>query len=251
MDSGFYSAFAGFSARLQALDVVANNLANVGTNGFKAQQAFYRSFSQWLQPTPNDPMNLAVNQYGVLGGTHLDLTQGTTLPTGNDTDIALQGSGFIAVLTAGGIRYTRNGSLVLDKDRNLVTQSGDKVLSEQANGGIQPIQLPAGAGKINISNDGSISVDGALVAKLRIEDFPANTPLTQEGASNLIAPAGAARPATNVSVLQGSLETSNSDTVRTTTAILELERTAQTFEKALSIIHNDFNKTAATDIGRI
>ena len=236
MNSGFYSAYAGFAARVQALDVVANNLANASTNGFKAQHTFYRSFSEWLQTTPNNPMNLAVNQYGVLGGTRLDLSQGT---------------GFIAVLTSAGIRYTRDGSFVIDKNRNLVTQKGDQVLSEQLNGRIQPIQLPPGTGKMTISTDGSVSVDGALVAKLRIEDFAPGTQLTQEGASNLVAPNGAAKPATNVSVLQGSLEASNSDVVRSTTAILDLERTAQTFEKALSIMHNEFNKTAATDIGRI
>jgi flagellar basal-body rod protein FlgF len=251
MDSAFYSAFAGFSARVQALDVVANNLANAGTNGFKAQHAFYRSFSEWLQPATDNPMNLAVNQYGVLGGTRMDLSQGTALPTGNDTDVALQGTGFIAVLTAAGVRYTRDGSFVLDKNRNLVTQKGEQVLSEQPNGRIQPIQLPAGTGKMNISADGSISVNGALVAKLRIEDFPTGTPLKQEGASNLAAPDGTAKPATNVSVLQGSLEASNSDTVTSTVAVLDLERSAQTFEKALSIMHNEFNKTAATDIGRI
>lgn len=251
MNSGFYSAYAGFAARVQALDVVANNLANASTNGFKAQHTFYRSFSEWLQTTPNNPMNLAVNQYGVLGGTRLDLSQGTALVTGNDSDVALQGTGFIAVLTSAGIRYTRDGSFVIDKNRNLVTQKGDQVLSEQLNGRIQPIQLPPGTGKMTISTDGSVSVDGALVAKLRIEDFAPGTQLTQEGASNLVAPNGAAKPATNVSVLQGSLEASNSDVVRSTTAILDLERTAQTFEKALSIMHNEFNKTAATDIGRI
>jgi len=251
MDSGFYSAFAGYSARIQALDVVANNLANASTNGFKAQHAFYRSFSEWLQPIPASPINLAVNEYGVLGGTRLDLSQGTALSTGNDTDVALQGTGFIAILTAAGIRYTRDGSFVLDKNRNLVTQKGEQVLSEQPNERIQPIQLPAGSGKMTISSDGSVSVGGALVAKLRIEDFPPGTTLTQEGASNLVAPAGAGQPATNVSVLQGSLESSNSDTVSSTVAILDLERTAQTFERALSIMHNEFNKTAATDIGRI
>src|SRR5271163_4010326 len=127
MNSGFYSAFTGYAARIDALDVVANNLANASTNGFKAQHAFYRSFSEWLEPSPDTPMNLAVNQYGVLGGTRLDLSQGTALATGNDTDVALQGTGFFAVLTAAGIRYTRDGSFVVDKNRNLVTQKGDQV----------------------------------------------------------------------------------------------------------------------------
>ena len=249
MNSGFYSAFTGYAARMDALDVLANNLANANTNGFKAQSTFYRSFSDWLAPTADTAMNLAVNQYGVLGGTRLDLSQGTLTMTGNDTDVALQGAGFFAVLTAAGIRYTRDGSFTFDKDGKLVTQHGDAVLSEQPDGHAQAIQVPAG--KVTISADGSLSVNGALVAKLRVEDFPAGTALTQEGSSNLAAPDGAGKAAANVSVLQGSLESSNSDAVRTTVQIMDLERTAQAMEKALSIFHNEFNKTAAQDIGRI
>src|SRR5271167_3121297 len=131
MNSGFYSAFTGYAARTDALDVLANNLANANTNGFKAQHTFYRTFSDWLEPASDTAMNLAVNEYGVLGGTRLDLSQGTLTLTGNDSDVALQGAGFIAVLTAAGVRYTRDGSFTFDKDRKLVTQRGEAVLSEQ------------------------------------------------------------------------------------------------------------------------
>lgn len=120
-------------------------------------------------------MNLAVNQYGVLGGTRLDLSQGTLERTGNDTDLALQGPGFFAVMAPGGVRYTRDGSFTLEKNGNLVTQHGDAVLSEQPNGAIKPISLPLGGGKVTITPKGEISVNGALVAKLRIADFPAGT----------------------------------------------------------------------------
>jgi len=250
MNSGFYAAFTGYAARVDALDVLANNLANANTSGFKSQQTFYRTFADWLDANYESPINLAANKYGVLGGTRLDLAQGTLTVTGNDTDVALEGPGFIAVLTAAGIRYTRDGNLALDKDRKLVTQRGEAVLSEQPDGHPQPIIVPAG--KVTITADGTVSVDGALVAKLRIENFPAETAMTQEGGSNLAAPAGAvAQAATGVTVLQGSLESSNADAVRTTVAIMDLERTAQAMEKALSIFHNEFNKTAAQDIGRI
>ncbi|MGA2421746.1 MAG: flagellar hook basal-body protein [Candidatus Acidiferrum sp.] len=251
MNSGFYAAFTGYEARINALDVLANNLANANTSGFKAQSTFYRTFADWMDPYYESPINLAANQYGVLGGTRLDMTQGALTLTGNDMDVALQGPGFIAVLTAAGIRYTRDGNFALDKDRKLVTQRGEAVLSEQPAGRPpQPIVLPPG--KMTISPDGTVSVDGALVAKLRIESFPAETAMTQEGGSNLVAPAGVAgEPATGVTVLQGSVENSNADSVRTTVAIMDLERTAQAMEKALSIFHNEFNKTAAQDIGRI
>ena len=249
MDSGFYSSFAGFAARLDALDVVANNLANASTAGFKAQREFYRSFAAWLQPSLTTPINQAVNQYGVLGGSRLDLSQGTVTPTGSDTDFAIEGAGFFAVQTKNGLRYTRDGNFHLDSNRNLITQQGDKVLSQQPGGRMQPIQVPSG--QISVSADGSLSVDGALVAKLRIEDFPAGTPLAQEGNSYFIAPPNSGKPAANITVRQGALESSNSDPVRTTVALIDLQRTAQMMERALSIFNNDFNKTAAQDIARV
>jgi flagellar basal-body rod protein FlgF len=249
MNSGFYSTFTGFATRMEALDVVANNLANASTNGFKSQHVFYRSFSEWLQPEAPTAMNQAVNRFGVLGGTRLDLSQGNVVATGNDTDVALLGTGFFAALTPRGVRYTRDGTFMLDRNRDLVTQQGDPVLSEQPNGRVQPILVPTG--KLAIGPDGSLSVDGALVAKLRIEDFPPDTTLTQEGTSYLRAPEGTGKPPTSTTVMQGSVENSNSDPVRSTIAMIDLQRTAETMERALSIFHNNFNKTTASDIGRI
>jgi flagellar basal-body rod protein FlgF/flagellar basal-body rod protein FlgG len=249
MNSGFYSAYAGFAARMDELDLVANNLANVSTAGFKAQREFYRSFATWLQPSLTTPINQAVNQFGVLGGSRLDLSQGNIEPTGNDTDVALQGPGFIGVLAKNGVRYTRDGSFRLDKDRNLVTALGDKVLSEQPSRRNQPIQIPSG--KLSISSDGSVSVDGNLIAKLRIEDFPPNAQLTQEGANYFVAPDGAGTPPAATTVQQGSLESSNSDAIRSTVALIDLQRTSQMMERALSIFHNEFNRSAATDLPRI
>lgn len=241
MDSGFYSAFAGLAARMDALDVVANNLANISTTGFKAQHEFYRSFSSWLQPSLTTPMNEAVNQFGALGGASLDLSQSTLAPTGNKTDVALQGAGFFTIQTNNGLRYTRAGNFSLNTKRQLVTEKGDLVLGDQG-----PIQIPTG--EISISPDGTISVDGALVSKLKITDFPANTALSMEGNSSFVAPPNAAKPKVDADVRQGNLETSNSDPVKGAVELIEIERTAGLMEKALSIFHNEFNKVAAQQI---
>ncbi|HZW05273.1 MAG TPA: flagellar basal body protein, partial [Candidatus Nitrosotalea sp.] len=95
MNSGFYSAYAGFAARMDELEVVANNLANVNTVGFKAEHEFYRSFAASLtgenpQPamiTVSQAVQNAANQFGVLGGTRMDLSEGSLQTTGNDTDV--------------------------------------------------------------------------------------------------------------------------------------------------------------------
>lgn len=241
MDSGFYSAYAGLAARMDALDVVANNLANISTTGFKAQHEFYRSFSSWLQPSLTTPINQAVNQFGVLGGASLDLSQSTLAPTGNSTDVALQSAGFFTIQTKNGLRYTRAGNFSLNSKQQLVTQQGDLVMGDQG-----PIQIPSG--QLSISPDGTISVDGALVSKLKITAFAPNTALSMEGNSYFVAPPNSGKPETDADVRQGNLETSNSDPVKGAVQLIEVERTAGLMEKALSIFHNEFNKVAAQQI---
>ena len=258
MNTGFYSAYVGFAARMDELEVVANNLANVNTAGFKAQREFYRSFATSLNEpeilpamlTASQAVQRASNQFGILAGSHMDLSQGTLETTGNDTDVALEGTGYFAVLTKNGIRYTRNGGFRLDRTRMLVTQQGDQVLSQQPPGRPpQPLQIPSG--KVAISPDGTVSVDGALVAQLRIDDFPTGTQMKQEGDTYLTAPGATSKPAVNATVRQGFLETSNSDPIRTTVTLIDLQHTAQFMEKALSIFHNEFNKTAAQNLPQV
>jgi len=241
MNSGFYSAYAGFAARMDALELIANNLANANTVGFKAQHEFYRSFASWLQPSLSTPINDAVNHFGVLGGARLDLSPGSLEPTGNETDVALQGSGFFSVQTKNGLRYTRAGNFSLNAQRQLVSAQGDLVQGTQG-----PVQIPSG--QLTISPDGTISVDGTLVSKLNVTDFAPNTTLIPEGSTYFVAPQGAVKAPADVNVRQGNLESSNSEPVRSAVALIELQRTAQIMEKALSIFHNEFNRTSATQI---
>ena len=249
MDSGFYSAFAGLAARMDALDVVANNLANISTIGFKAQHEFYRSFSAWLQPSLTTPINQAINQYGILGGASLDLAPATLAPTGNPTDLALQGPGFFMVQTKNGYRYTRAGNFSFNAQRQLVTQQGDLVMSDLGPNQQGPLQIPSG--QVSVSPDGTISVDGTLAGKLKLVDFAPNTPLALEGNSYFVAPDKAAQPAPDPNVQQGKLETSNSDPVRGAVELIEVQRTAGLMEKALSIFHNEFNRVAAQQLSQV
>jgi len=254
MDSGFYSAFTAFSTRLDALDLLANNLANTNTPGYKAQYAFYQSLPAWLQECLTTPLNQAVNHYGVLGGARTDFTASNLEATGNATDVALEGSGFFAVQTKSGVRYTRNGSFQLNTQRQLVTAQGDLVLGQGGpiqtpSGPAGPIQIPSG--QPIISQDGTVSVDGGIVGTLKVTEFSSDTALTFEGGTYFVVPEGAGKPSTDPRVRQGSLETSNASPVRSAVALIDLQRTAQLMEKALSIFHNEFNKTAAQDLPRV
>lgn len=244
MDSGFYSAYTGFAARMDELDLLANNLANANTPGYKAQFAFYRSLPAWLQASLSTPLNDAVNRYGILGGGATDFTSSNLEPTGNPTDVALEGSGFFTVQAKNGVRYTRNGNFQINSKRQLVTNQGDLVLGENG-----PIQLPSG--EVSVSADGTVNVDDAIVAKLKVMEFAKPEQLAQEGNTYFAAPNGAGKISAQPNVREGALETSNTDPVRAAVSLIELQRTAQMMEKALSIFNNDFNKTAANDLARV
>jgi flagellar basal-body rod protein FlgF len=247
MDSGYYAACAGLVSRMEALDVLANNLANTNTDGYKKQQQFYSaldaSVASASPATSLTPLNQAMNRYGVVGGQWLDLREGSLVPTGNKLDVAIQGAGFFALQTSAGIRYTRNGSFHLNAKRQLVDAQGDLLL-----GAGQPkakaIQVPEG--DISISNDGTISVNGAMTGKLEIVNFAPGTALAPAGNGQFTAPPGAAKAEPNPSVQQGVLEASNTNAITGMVSLILAERNAQMMERAMAIFNTDFDKTAAS-----
>jgi flagellar basal-body rod protein FlgF/flagellar basal-body rod protein FlgG len=248
VDSGFYAAFTGLLAGTQALELAANNLANISTTGYKAQREFYKSLMASLG-NPNQRqlsvLNRAINNYGVLGGATLDLQAGTLERTGNDLDLAMEGSGFFVVQTKAGLRYTRNGNFHVDSEGQLVTAWGDAVMDDQN----RPLQIPSGP--VSISADGTISSQGAVVGSLQLVDFPAGTVLVPEGNSTYRAVTASGTPATDPRVRQGMLEASNMNPITGTIGLVMIQRQNQLYEQALSIFHNDFNKSAAEELPRV
>jgi flagellar basal-body rod protein FlgF/flagellar basal-body rod protein FlgG len=244
MDSGFYSAFTGLAARMQSLDLLANNLANVNTAGYKSEKEFYRAFSASVTNRALTPVNQAINDYGLMGGARVDLAAGALQSTGNDTDLALDGSGFFVVQTQAGPRYTRNGNFSLNTSRQLVDSQGNLVQGQNG-----PIQLPSGT--VSVSTDGTVSVDGAVVAQMKIVDFAAGTNLSPEGNNDLVA-AGDAQPiASTAQVRQGMLEASNADAITSAVALIDLQRNAEMMQRALTIFNTDFNQTAVQELPRV
>ena len=88
MDSGYYAACAGLAAQTQALELVAHNLANLSTTGYRGEQTTFRSLLAGEGAAGASPMNAAINNFGVLSGSRLDLTSGSLAPTGNPLDMA-------------------------------------------------------------------------------------------------------------------------------------------------------------------
>src|SRR5271163_3392968 len=110
LNSGYYAACAGLQAQTQALEVIANNLANINTTGYRGQQPLFRSLLASSSGEFNDPLNQAINNFSALGGSRADLTPGNLQSTGNPLDLAVEGSGFFAIQTPAGTLYTRNGN---------------------------------------------------------------------------------------------------------------------------------------------
>ena len=244
MDSGFYAACAGLRAQSQALEVAAHNLANLNTTGFRGQQASFQSLLAVAGSTVPNVLNRATNNYGVLEGTHLDLSAGTLERTGNPLDLGIEGRGFFAVQTSRGTRYTRNGSFHVSTRGELVTAAGERVLGETG-----VIQVPPGV--LSISPDGTLSVNGAVAGKIRLAEFAPETKLISEGGSLLAAPDGSAQPAPQSAVQQGTLESSNVNGVSAVVTLIGVQRQAEMLQRAMSLLDNEFNRIATNDLAKV
>lgn len=246
MNSGLYAACAGLLARTQALDLAANNLANVNTSGYKAEQPSFRSLLANGNDDSNqlysDAVSQAVNDFGVLGDSRTDLMQGAVEHTGSDLDFALQGDGWFVVQSGSGRLYTRNGSFHVDRGGRLVTADGSAVLGDQG-----PIVIPPGT--ISVSNDGTISVDGALAGQLHVVQFTAGTALAPMGGSYFST--GGNERKSQAKIVQGALEGSNVNGVSAAVGVISLQRHAELLQQALTAFHSNFNRIAAQDLPRI
>lgn len=243
-ESGYYAAAAGLIARTDALDVAANNLANINSSGYKAQREYFSSLVAGAANTNANPLNKAVNDYSVLGGARVDIAPGNMERTSNDLDLAIEGTGFFQVQTSQGTRFTRDGNFRLSSDRQLQSQNGEPVLNTEG----QPIQLPLG--KVAISSDGTVSIDNNIVARIGVVDLPGAT-MIPEGSTNFAIQGGTITPATNSSVRQGMLEAANLSPVAASVGLITIQRYADMMFRTLNIFHTEFNKSAAEDLPRV
>jgi flagellar basal-body rod protein FlgF len=244
MDSGFYAACAALMARSQALDLVANNLANTSTPGYRAQQNIFRSFLAAASGHQGSSLNRAVNDFGISGGSQMDLTQGNLERTGNDMDFAVQGPGFFQVKTGTGMVFTRNGNFQISPQGQLTTAQGDPVMGKQG-----PIRIVGGP--VTVSSDGTISVNGAVAGEIKLVEFPPGTALESIGKTYYSAPAKSDAPAKQSTIAQGSLESSNVNPVAGAVELVAVQRYAEMMQRALGMFHSEFNRIATEDLPKV
>lgn len=215
-------------------EVAANNLANVSTDGFKAERAFAR-----LLDTAHPTIDTAT-----------DLRAGTLRPTGEPMDIAIGGDGFLVVATPEGERLTRGGSLRFDDRNRLVDLQGNPVLG--TDGAIvvkpgemtpdavdvDPLAVPQGGGPlVQVDRTGRVQVNGRTIATLRVEQVPVAQNLQHAGAGLFIPPDGRFAVAeADRDIRQGFLEDSNVSSVGAMVDMIGIQRAYASVQKAVTTL---------------
>jgi flagellar basal-body rod protein FlgF len=246
MDNSLLVSLSQQLAAYRAMDVIANNLANVSTPGFKREAAKFEEYITHMRPAEDQTGPQAVS-FVKDAGILRDSSQGNVEQTGATYDVAIAGKGFFAVQTPSGQRYTRDGHFSLDANGNLVTSSGYQV---QGDGGA--ITITPNDGEISISPDGTISsvVNGVgnQLAKLKVVDFADPSAMTKQGANLYSTSQTPTAPAT-VTLRQGALEASNVQPVIEISHMIEVMR-AYEATATLSKSQEDMMRQAIEKLGQ-
>jgi flagellar basal-body rod protein FlgF len=233
MSDGIYAALSGAVAAGHALEVTANNLANVNTTGFKKERV---SFQEVLAGTDTTQRQVNIEP----GGT--DMRTGVFKRTDAPLDVAISGPGFFAVQTPEGERYTRAGSFALSPDGTLVTQGGHPVL-----GASGPIRVDPSTA-VTIAADGTVTSNNSEVGQLRVVDFADAAGCEHVGGS-LFRANGAAPQTIPTKIENGTVELSNVNAVESMTELIMISRSYEHFTKAIQN-HSEIDRLTVTELGR-
>lgn len=247
MAGGTYTALSGLRARIEQLDRLAADIANVGTAGYKSERtttvaAHRPDFSQALETA----IDVAA------GPGRVDFRSGLITPTGRDLDFAIEGTGFFEVQTPAGIRYTRNGQFELRSDGTLVTRDGMPVLGVERKGQAQAdrtLRLPKGP--VTVEPDGTVRADGVAAGRISVVTFNDPTTLVREEAGRFRSGTATTPVAAEQSTVRGgAIEQSNVSLVERIAHMTEVSRSFQALQRGLSVMLNDIEGRAISEFGR-
>lgn len=271
---------SGQIAQQRKVETIANNVANANTVGFKKDQLVFKEHLTALTGADQDihiprkefsPADFyhtqgAENAMVVVDGSFTVHEQGTMIPTQNPLDIALQGEGFIEVLSPNGVRFTRKGNLSISKDGELVNDQGFKVLSA-LNASPEALREPAALNsfpkpeertirvptnsRLTINLDGDLMTKDGTVGRLSVVEFVDKHALRKEGNSLFITPdeLNINRTAVKTTVNQGFLEGSNVNAIEEMSELIKAHRHFESIQKAINA-YDSISGKAANDIGK-
>lgn len=244
MDQLSALAASGLRARMQSLDMLANNIANASTSGYKTDSEFYSLFTSEAaegdetQPAPRMP---------VLQKQWTDFSQGLLEPTNNPLDFALSGKGFFVVQGPSGPLYTRNGSFQVAANGTLTTPDGYALLGTDG----KPLKAADPTRRVELTTDGALRQNGQNVGQLKLVAFPDPSVLAKQG-NNYFRDTGDQPPvaATNVQVHQGKIETSNVSPSQSAVRLVSVMRQFEMMQKAVSI-SGDMSRKVIEEVARV
>jgi flagellar basal-body rod protein FlgF len=239
MDNTAYIALSRQNALRRQLDVVANNVANVNTVGFKQQRMLFNEFLQ--RPGMHEKASYVQDRAVVR-----DLTAGGFTSTSNPMDMAIHGNGYFVVDTVNGPRYTRNGSFRLDTERRIVNGEGLPLLSE----GGQPITLPQEITNFEVRGDRTIVTEQGELAKVNVVAFKKEQLMTEVGNGLYVSDEKPDAAPVETKLAQGMLEQSNVKPVLEMTNMIEIMRQYQTAQKMMEGEHERV-RNVISRIGRV
>lgn len=270
---------SGQIAQQRKVETIANNVANANTPGFKKDQVVFKEHLTALTKGSDDihipnkefsPQDFyhthgGENAHVAIAGSYTIQDQGQLVPTNNPLDLALNGSGFMEVLTPQGVRFTRRGNFSLSKDGELVTDQGYKVLSSlevpaeelrgPASSGLPSpeeriIRLPHNQA-VTFSREGEILTRDGSMGKISVVEFSDTQALRKEGNSLFINPSedNARRVEIKTTVNQGFIEGSNVNAVEEMSELIKAHRHFESIQKAINA-YDSINGKAVNDLAK-
>ena len=220
MDNIGYTTLTRQSGLMREMQVVANNIANISTTGFRREAVIFSEFVTRLDDDPS--LSMAHGQTR-----SVDLEQGGLSTTGGTFDFAIQGEGFFQVSTPDGPRLTRAGSFTPSATGELVNMDGHQLLD----GGGAPVFVPPDAGAISMASDGTVSANGVPLAKIGL--WQPSNPLTLRHEGGTLFSADGMEPAEGATLMQGMLEDSNVEPVSEIARMITVQRAYEMGQKLL------------------
>jgi flagellar basal-body rod protein FlgF len=246
MIKGIYISRAGMDPKMSKMDIIANNLANINTVGFKRDALFLRKLE--------DLTSERVDENGELPGLYFEqftsYAEGAFNQTNNPLDVAIQGDGFFVIETPTGPMYTRNGNFSIAPDGTLSTGAGHPVLGD---GGHITFHEPEKLEKavLRVDENGLISLDGELAGRLRVVTFDSLRDLKKEGgyfSANNTPEIELAPGDGRFLIRQGFIEESNVDALQEMIYMIELSRNFESFQRMIQIQDSTLDQTMS--VGR-
>lgn len=211
MDAAGYTTLTRQSGLMREMQVVANNIANISTTGFRREGVIFEEFIAGVDDGPS--LSMANGNARVV-----DLTQAGLSQTNAPFDFAIQGEGFFQIETPDGERLTRAGSFTPSPNGELMTHDGHRLLDQ----GGAPVFVPPNARNVAVAQDGTMSADGAPIARIGL--WQPTDPLSLLHQSGTLFSAGAIEPAEGGIILQGYLEESNVSPVMEIARMIAVQR---------------------------